>query len=151
MAPVKRAAALALLSLAGCSSFDGDFEEKALPRSEGLGSLSLVGRWEGTWTSDETGHTGGLRCIITGGGHGEYAARYHATYGWCIFQFAFEYTLPTTAIRQGSAWMLHGSAFLDSWIASGLYSYEARVEGDDYIASYRSSFDHGIFRMKRVR
>jgi len=151
MAPVKRAAALALLSLAGCSSFDRDFEQEAHPRSVNPGSLSLVGKWEGTWTSDETGHTGALRCIITGSGNGEYAARYHATYGWCLFQFTFEYTLPTTAVQSGSAWSLHGSSFLDSWIAGGLYSYEARVEGGEYVASYRSSFDRGIFRMKKVR
>jgi hypothetical protein len=147
MGRVKRA--MLLLLLAGCSSFDRDFEDRTVKHTmwaEG----GLAGHWEGTWHSDVTGHVGGLRCIITGKG-GDYSSRYHATYGFCIFQFSFEYTIPSTAVAQGDAWLLRGSAFLDSWIASGLYEYEARVERDQYVASYRSSFDSGIFRMKRVR
>lgn len=144
---MKKAAVVSLLLLAGCSSFDRDFEDYVAKDS----ADSLVGRWEGSWTSDDTGHTGDLRCIITKEGAGEYSARYHATYGFCLFVFTFEYTLPTTAVAREKAWELRGSALLRNWIAGGLYEYEARVEGDEYVASYRASFDRGIFRMKRVR
>jgi hypothetical protein len=146
MGAVKRAAAVLLLLLAGCSSFDRDFEAAGAASAD-----PLVGRWEGSWTSDDTGHTGDLRCLITKEGAGEYSARYHATYGFCIITFTFEYTLPTTAVALDQAWTLRGSALLRNWIAGGLYEYEARVEGDEYVASYRASFDRGIFRMKRVR
>ena len=142
---MKRASLLSFLLLAGCSSFNRDFSERPFS-PEG----ALAGHWEGTWHSDVTGHEGGLRCIISRK-DGDYSSRYYATYGFCIFQFSFEYTIPSTAVAVGEGWALRGSAFLDSWIASGLYEYEARVQKDEYVASYRSSFDSGIFRMKRVR
>ena len=143
---MKRLGVLALLVVAGCgTTFDRDWE--SAPKAEN----GLEGAWDGTWLSDENGHTGPLRCIITRREDRGFDARYFAGYGWFIFWFGFEYTIPTTAVADGNAWLLRGSAMLDSWIAGGLYEYEARVEQDEYVASYRSSFDRGIFRMKRVR
>jgi hypothetical protein len=143
---VKRLGIVSLLLLGGCStSFHRDWE--SVPKAAG----GLEGAWDGTWLSDDSGHTGSLRCIITRREDRGFDARYYATYGWFLFWFDFEYTIPTTAVAEGAAWLLRGSAVLDSWIAGGLYEYEARVEQDEYVASYRSSFDRGIFRMKRVR
>ena len=143
---MKRLGILALLFVAGCgTTFDRDWE--SAPKAAG----GLEGAWDGTWLSDESGHTGSLRCIITRREDRGFDARYFATYGWFLFWFGFEYTIPTTAVADGNAWLLRGSAMLDSWIAGGLYEYEARVEQGEYVASYRSSFDRGIFRMKRVR
>lgn len=143
---MKKLGIFALLLLAGCgTTFHRDWESS--PKA----AAGLEGCWDGTWTSDGNGHAGNLRCIITRREDSGYDARYYATFGWCIFGFSFEYTIPTTAVAQGEAWLLRGSAMLDYWIAGGLYEYEARVDHDEYVATYRASFDHGIFRMKRVR
>src|SRR5262245_5054659 len=130
-----------MLLLAGCSTFDRDFEA-GVPK-EGGSASDLLGCWEGFWKSDENGHTGSLRCIITRG-NSDYDARYYATYTWCYIPFSFEYVIPTTAIPEGprksagEAWKLRGSAELGCWIAGGLYEYEARVEDGEYVASYRA-------------
>jgi len=143
-----------LVLLAGCSTFDRDFEAGPLSISS-AGVSDLTGRWEGTWESDENGHTGSLRCIITQG-NSDYQARYYATYTWGFIPFSFEYVIPTMAVPEGprksigGAWKLRGSAELGCWIAGGLYEYEGRVERGEYVASYRSGFDRGVFRMKRV-
>jgi hypothetical protein len=150
---VKRLGLASLLLLGGCSTFDQDFQGKWPARSADLFS-NLLGSWEGSWRSDTNGHEGALRCIITRG-DSAYNARYYATYTWCCIPFSFEYTVPMTAVaegerRDGGAWKLRGDAELGCWIAGGLYEYEARVEGGEYVATYRSDFDRGVFRMKRV-
>ncbi len=144
-----------LLLLGGCSSFDRDFDGW-VPRTSADGYSDLLGCWEGTWQSDENGHTGTLRCIFTRGNSG-YDARYYATYAWLCLPLGFEYVIPTTAVSvgaphaRGGAWTLRGSAELGCFIAGGLYEYEARVENGEYVATYRSDFDHGVFRLKRVK
>ena len=152
---MKRALIVPLLILAGCSSFDRDFDGW-VPGTSADPYSDLLGCWDGTWQSDENGHTGLLRCIITRGNSG-YEARYYATYTWWGFPFGFEYVIPTTAVAEGplrprgGPWKLRGSAELGCWVAGGLYEYEARVEGSDYVATYRSSFDRGVFRLKKVK
>jgi hypothetical protein len=161
---VKRTAFVLLLALlaggstlltTGCSSFDRDFEALRLEGVSSSGVSDLTGRWEGTWQSDENGHTGSLRCIITRK-DSDYLARYYATYTWCFLPLSFEMAIPTTAQPEGpakapgGAWKLRGSAELSCWVAGGLYEYEARVEGGEYVATYRSSFDRGVFRLQRV-
>jgi hypothetical protein len=151
---VKKAGILWLLLLAGCSTFDRDFDGW-LPGTSAASADPMLGCWEGLWQSDANGHQGSLRCIITRE-DSVYHARYYAAYQWCIFPFSFEYSIPTTAVREGEAaspggaWKLRGSAELGCWIAGGLYEYEARVEGGEYVATYRSDFDRGVFRMKHV-
>lgn len=142
---MKRLAALLLVVLGGCSTFDRDWDAAA---STPAGD-PWIGRWEGTWHSDVNGHHGELRCIITRA-EGRASARYHATYTWCVIPFTFEYTVPLTVVRDGDAWTSRGSAELGCWIAGGLYEYEGRAQSGRYVATYRSDFDHGIFRMKRV-
>jgi hypothetical protein len=143
---VKRLGIGVLLFVAGCgTAFDRDWENA--PKSES----GLEGAWNGTWLSDANGHTGSLRCIITRREDRGYDGRYFATYGWFLFWFGFEMTIPTTAVADGPAWLLRGGAVLDSCVGGGLYEYEARIENDEYVASYRSNFDHGIFKMKRAR
>jgi hypothetical protein len=153
---VKRTAIVLLLGLAGCSTFNRDFEAVTFSGLSSSGVSDLTGRWEGTWQSDENGHTGMLRCIITRN-DSDYLARYYATYTWWCLPMSFEYVIPTTAQPEGPAkalggvWKLRGSAELSCWVAGGLYEYEARVENGEYVATYRSDFDRGVFRMKRVK
>jgi hypothetical protein len=139
--------ALLLLGV-GCSTFDRDWE--ASPPKSGSDSLP-TGCWEGSWYSDGSGHHGSLRCIVTRRDNSDFDARYYATYSWWIIPFTFEYTVPLTIVREGDAWYSRGSAELSCWVAGGLYEYEGRAAGDDFVASYRSDFDYGVFRLKRVK
>lgn len=132
-----------LLAVGCCGTFDQDFDD-ARPRAQGM-----VGAWEGTW-SNASGHEGGLRCIVTPAGENKVDTRYHATYGWFIFWFSFEYTVPVTIERDGTGWKFKGSAVLDSWVGGGLYEYQGRVDGDAFDATYTSEHDPGVFKMKRA-
>lgn len=84
-------------------------------------------------------------------------AHYHATFSLGFIVLSFEYTLPMTAILEdGSStlsegYAVRGSAVLGYWIGGGRYDYEGRIEKGEYVASYRSSQDHGVFSLKRVK
>ncbi len=137
-----------LLLVGGCSSFDRAWE--ASPPRTTSDSLP-TGCWEGTWHSDGNGHQGSLRCIVTRRDNSEFDARYYATYSWWIIPFSFEYTVPLTIVRDGDSWYSRGSAELSCWVAGGLYEYEGRASGDDFVATYRCDFDRGVFRLKRLK
>lgn len=138
---------LPLLLAAGCSSgFDRDFDEA---RSKPESAAALVGSWEGSWHSDPSGHAGGLRCIVTRSDSG-YRSRYYATFTFLVLPLSFEYEIPLRVLQDGEAWRFRGSAVIDYFVAGGLYEYEGLVSGDEFVASYRSSFDSGVFRMKRA-
>jgi hypothetical protein len=134
-----------LLTAGCCSTFDRDFSEFRTA----AGASSLVGAWEGSWHSDPSGHHGELRCILSQTDSG-YRSRYYATFTF-LLPLSFEYEVPLTVLREGEAWRFRGSAFIDYLIAGGWYEYEGLVTGDEFVASYRASFDSGVFRMKRVR
>jgi hypothetical protein len=137
---------LPLLALVGCcSTFDRDFSEFRMA----AGSSPVAGAWEGSWHSDPSGHQGGLRCILSQTDSG-YRARYDASFTY-ILPLGFEFEMPLIVRKDGDAWRFRGSAFIDYCIAGGWYDYEGLVTGDEFVASYRSSFDSGVFRMKRVR
>jgi hypothetical protein len=141
-----------VLLLCGCSSFGRDWDATLpKPNSDPPASGLPTGCWEGSWHSDASGHEGSLRCIITRRDNSEFDARYYASYTWWVFPFTFEYTVPLSIVREGDSWASRGSAELSCWIAGGLYEYEGRAAGDDYVATYRSDFDRGVFRLKRVK
>ena len=137
---------LPLLLVAGCSTFDRDWDTWRPTSAQSMSPFA--GRWAGTWHSDASGHEGALRCIVTLR-DSAYQARYDASYTWICMPLGFEYLLPVEAVKDGQALRLRGGAELGCWIAGGWYEYEGIVENGEFIASYRSSFDHGIFRMKR--
>ncbi|HZE97640.1 MAG TPA: hypothetical protein VE981_11485 [Planctomycetota bacterium] len=142
---IKTAGVLGLLAaLSACSTFDQDWQA-----SQGFAN-GIEGRWEGSWTSDDNGHTGGLRCLVTRRADEGYDARYHATYsGWCG-TLSFEYTVPMTVQPGPQGLQLHGSADL-GWIAGGVYEYDGLVNVDRYYCNYQSDGDHGIFKLERPR
>jgi hypothetical protein len=142
------AGALLALPISGCSSFDRDWEAHEKPAAPAPG---LEGHWEGSWTSEANGHTGGLRCILARKEGDTYEARYYATYSWCVFTFGFEYSVPMTAVKENGVWAFHGNAELSCWIGGGKYDYEGLATETVYSAKYRSSDDHGVFKMGRVK
>ena len=139
-----RASAVFLLAVVpGCASFEREWEAAG----KSLGSEdALQGRWQGTWKSDVSGHTGSLRCIITKEAGGHYRANYHATYGWAL---SFRYAVSMSVEMEGSASRFQGTADL-GWLAGGEYHYEGTSTANQFTSTYRSKSDHGKFEMVRA-
>ncbi len=134
------------LSLAACSSFDGRWKSAA--------SSSTATRWEGRWTSHKhqtpSGPAGGrLRAVIEPAPEGKLTAHFHAN--WQIFSSDYTMTLnPKGASpRRGSGRDFVGTHELPKMFG-GTYRYEAQIVGDDFQASYDSSYDTGIFTLRRL-
>src|SRR3954453_2864918 len=129
--------------LVGCSSYEAKWKEAG---ERPVPADSIEGRWEGTWTSDAAGHTGGLQCIVTRPGPDTYQADYHATY-WKIFRFGYSMPLAVDE-REGRQFVFEGGATL-GWLAGGDYRYEGQADPDQFVCEYRSKYDFGTFRMGR--
>ena len=141
------AAVLIFTALAGCSSFDRDW--RAYERPIGAPADSPIGRWQGTWLSEKTGHTGKLRCIIAAKTPGvydhQYTARYHATWGEI---FSGQYTTSLTAHEDGQRKVFQGNFDL-GFLAGGVYQYDGHVQGDDMSVTYQSKGDEGTYQLRR--
>jgi hypothetical protein len=137
-----RAALLLVIAAAGCSSFERDWRAlETAPEPP----APLAGRWQGSWRSEVTGHTGGLRAIVTRTAGETYEARYRATWGCC---FTFEYTVPLAAASEGDLYTFGGEADL-GWMAGGLYRYSGQATADSFRSTYSAAKDHGTFEMAR--
>ena len=136
-----RAAAL-LLSIAmlttGCSSFERAWGN---PPAESSG---IAGRWQGSWKSARSGDSGKLRAIITPQSATQYRARFHATYHSVL---SAVYGVTLEAKRRGWRSEFHGAANLGVW---GRYETTGYATRTQFLATYRSKFDHGTFAMQRV-
>lgn len=105
----------------------------------------LGGRWEGEWVSAATRHRGPLRCVLEGAGGRRWRARFHAGYAG-VFRAC--YAMELDVERSEDRWTFRGESDL-GWIAGGVYHYEGEATANDFIARYRSQFDHGEFRLRR--
>src|SRR5579864_8727725 len=78
----------ALLLAGGCSSFDHDWAKAA---KQPPPADDMLGRWQGVWVSEVTGHKNELRCVVTPQKDGIYRARFHAKYkkGWLTVTFGY--------------------------------------------------------------
>jgi hypothetical protein len=142
-----RFALLILCALfAACSSFDARWKSAA--------ASSTATRWEGRWTSHQhqtpSGPAGGrLQAVIEPAAEGKLTAHFHAN--WQIF--SSDYTMALNpkgpAPRRGAVREFVGTHELPKMFG-GTYRYEARIAGDDFKASYDSSYDTGIFTLRRV-
>lgn len=128
-------------ALAACSSFDARWRA-ATPGAS---------RWEGRWTSEKHAALGGggpaggrLRCILTPADAQAQRAEFRAN--WLVF--AGDYSMALKPVP-GSRTDFRGTHDLPS-IFGGTYRYTAHIRGDDFTARYDSSYDHGIFRLRRV-
>jgi hypothetical protein len=134
----------ALHAAAGCSSFEREWRRL---ESEPLqsGAAPFEGRWEGTWRSEASGHSGGLRAIVRRAPEAshEFEVRYHATWGCC---FWYNYSLRMRAHGEAKRWRFTGEAEL-GWF--GLYRYEGEADWVTFRSLYRSESDHGVFELRR--
>src|SRR5262245_49218762 len=104
--------ASAVLLLTGCSTFNRDWKAAAQTAAP---ADHLQGRWDGTWLSEENGHTGRLRCLLTKNTDGKYQARFHAKY--CKI-FSFGYTVSLEVAEADGVYRFKGDADL-GWYAGG--------------------------------
>lgn len=130
--------------LSGCSSFHRDF--KALDTTADA-TDDILGRWEGTWISDQNGHHGILRCIVEPHPEksGRYLARFRATFARFM---SFQYHLEMTTERRKDVVHFKSKADL-GWLAGGVYKYEGQATATEWRSTYRSKKDHGRFEMNR--
>ena len=133
----------AIVLLCGCSSFNRDWREAAKTPTP---TNSITGRWEGRWHSDENGHNGALRCIVSHlEGNGGYEAHFRATY-LKVARFGYKVSLRVTESNQ--LWHFTGSEDLGA-LAGGVYDYAGSASATNFNATYNSKYDHGTFEMRR--
>jgi hypothetical protein len=150
---------LALLS--GCSGFEKRWQAAAAAQGGAVEINDITGRWQGTWVSDATGHSGGLRCIITRGGAdgaagadaagaGDAGDAYRAEFKASYLKFlTFGYDMRLAIERRDETYThFRGEADL-GWLAGGRYEYEGRASGEEFHCVYRAEKDYGHFRMHR--
>lgn len=134
---------VAALSVSCSASFEREWRE-ALRKGSRQGA---EGAWEGTWQSQVNGHHGRLRCVVAEGAtDGERVFHYHATWADTL---SGSYRAVHRVARSRGGFVFAGSHRLPAW-AGGLYQYEGKIQGDDFLATYHCRLDHGCYRMKRV-
>jgi hypothetical protein len=109
------------------------------------------GPWEGTWVSEESGHEGPLRCLITAPtnrGH-IYKARFQAKYRKLI-TLTYSYTVRLEVEDKGTVYKFHGEEDLGK-LAGGVYQYDGQATTTNFISKYTCEMDHGTFRMSRPK
>ena len=126
----------------GCSTFQRDWRQAAKSPAR---ADSITGRWEGRWQSDANGHHGKLRCLISEDAHGNYAARFRASY---LKILSFSYSVALEVNSNNLTWQFHGAEDLGA-AAGGLYHYTGTITPTNFHAIYEAKSDHGTFEMKR--
>jgi hypothetical protein len=147
---------LAGVVLGGCSSFDQQWKQSpAIGGAQAI--LPLAGKWEGRWQS-ANGHGGGeLRAIIvttetpSSATGGERSQHYRATFkSTFVVVLSGENSMELVAQRQADGRMTFQGRSDLGLLGGGAYNYEGHVAGDQFVATYESSIDHGAFTMRRV-
>lgn len=130
-----------LLGASGCRTYNQQWEDAGKAPTSG----GFAGRWEGTWHSDQNGHSGKLRCITLQRNQSDYDAKFRATYQKVL---RFSYTAPLQTRREGSRWFFAGQANL-GWWAGGLYRYEGHANAQSFFSTYSNRYDHGTFVLEK--
>jgi hypothetical protein len=145
------------LLLAGCAGFERDWKRALAATPPGApGPAGVVvagtheGAWTGSWTSPGTGHSGRLRCVISGPAQGsgetEATFTYHAT--WAIFSGTFPTRQPVRRQADGSVRSV-GAWSLPDW-AGGRYEYDITIRGNRFTGIWKSARDSGALEMTRA-
>jgi hypothetical protein len=107
----------------------------------------LSGRWKGSWKSDKSGHSGGLRAVVTRSGEDAYRAHFNATYA---LLFRFGYTMNMTADVREDMTYVAGEEDLGKNLG-GVYEYEGQADGRKFRLNYRTKNDYGHFTLTRPK
>ncbi|MBE7497052.1 MAG: hypothetical protein HS117_19090 [Verrucomicrobiaceae bacterium] len=153
--PMLRFACLALvLTLLPSCGLSFRSAWKAAPSGSGV-----AGRWEGTWLSAASGHTGKLRAVISApvpvlaASKKQPQAVSHQFFYHCTWRGILSAAFKTThqVVRQeNGTFTFKGDHVMPKWVG-GTYHYEGTIQGDEFKACYESGLDRGTFTMKRVR
>lgn len=135
-------AVIMIALLCGCSSFNREWKTAGKSPTP---TNSVTGRWEGRWLSQQNGHNGALRCLITESSGGSYQAYFRATY---LKVARFSYKVPLTVISSNDVWHFTGEEDLGV-LAGGDYRYEGSASVTNFTSTYSSKYDHGVFQMTR--
>ncbi len=150
---------LPALVLSGCSTFDSDWRALSFTKESPAPATGILGRWEGSWHSDPSDHTGQLRAIVSqlpakpgraaagaepAAAGGLYEVRFHALWGW---DFVAEYTIEMEVREESGRYAFKGESELGLFF--GKYQCEGHIVGDRFFATYRAAGDHGTFEMRR--
>ena len=133
---------LLLVLLTGCSSFQRDWRaagKRPVPAN------SIEGRWEGTWKSNSGSHSDKLRCLVTRISDQEYEARFHAKYKKVL---SFGYTATFRGEHEGNLFKFSVEADLGK-LAGGVYRYKGEMSPTNFVSTYDSKYDRGVFHLQR--
>ena len=103
------------------------------------------GARKGSWKSDKSGHTGGLRCVATRTGEDTYRAKFNATY---FLLARFDCQMNMTADVRDDVTHVAGEQDLGKSFG-GVYEYEGTANGKTFRLNYRTKRDYGHFTLKR--
>lgn len=138
--------AAALLGGGCSSSFQKEWRRAAVTDAGSPAADDhLSGRWKGSWKSDKSGHSGGLRCVVSPTGDDTYRARFDATYALLL---RFGYTMNMTADVREDVTYVAGEQDLGKRYG-GVYEYEGQSNGKTFRLNYRTKNDYGHFTLKR--
>jgi hypothetical protein len=127
---------------ANCSEFRQGWE-KASQRTAG----DAGGCWQGEWISAATGHHGPLRCVVDPLTAQQWRMAFRAEYGK-VFRAC--YSTEFTVREESGRWTFSGGSNLGV-LAGGAYDYQGWATLEELICSYKSSKDHGEFRLRKIR
>ena len=105
----------------------------------------ITGAWQGTWSSEATGHGDALRCLITRVDENTYSAHFHARF---MKFLSGQYTTILHVTPLDGAWRFKGESNL-GWLGGGVYKQEGEIRNGTYEARYESEHDRGVMRMSR--
>ncbi|MFI5337557.1 MAG: hypothetical protein ACHQ5A_12275 [Opitutales bacterium] len=139
------AAVLAVGKLAGCG-FAGRSDWTAAPTTREMPADLLEGNWVGTWSSNQREMDGALRCRVVKQGDGVYEARFDAVFAK---YFSYESIVTLRVSSRTPAWVCAGEKDLGV-LGGGVYKYQGRSDGSEFVCDYDSAYDKGTFRLKRA-
>jgi len=125
---------------ANCRDFNARWEAAA-----GLDADSVSGRWSGEWVSEDSGHKGPLRCVLTVVSPALWHLAFRAGY---LRALRACYTADFTVTQEDGRWAFTGRQDLGR-LAGGAYEYSGYATLTEMICRYKSPTDHGEFRLKR--
>jgi len=124
---------------ANCRDFRAKWEE-----SKGLSPQGVSGCWTGEWISAATGHHGRLLCVVSPLSDASWRMYFRAEYAG-VFRAC--YCTDVSVEKTEDGWTFSGVSDL-GLLAGGEYTYSGRATPELLMCSYKSSKDHGEFKLR---
>ena len=134
--------------LAALISNPSKFRRQWKQCQSGSDPSGILGRWQGHWASQTSGHGGRLKCVLT---RAETSGHDYEAYFFAVFARVLSvcYAVRLHGRQTDSGVHLEGETDIGR-LAGGVYSYKGEVTPSGFRCAYRGSYDHGIFEMKKV-